>query len=248
MKKFSRILESQKAELGIITTNKYGTKSISALNGKIRLYLNEIYKPFGYSYGKNFDEDINVDGMLINTQYINKMVNNYMTFKRIIQLEGLRTEDEFYSYMENNMSDVYHWKGKYFLTYVLPILIATSRRGNEGEINSLRFFVEELNKKMNIAVDIIAPSIQEDVSGIDAKFMWNNKELTIQVKPFTRIVKSDESVKVYSQGSLSLNTDYLILYKILPSNNYSFIILRRRDVTIKSDYFEADLNQIVAEE
>jgi hypothetical protein len=33
-----------------------------------------------------------------------------MTFKRIIQLEGLRTEDEFYSYMENNMSDVYHWK------------------------------------------------------------------------------------------------------------------------------------------
>jgi hypothetical protein len=45
-----------------------------------------------------FDEDINVDGMVINTQYINKMVNNYMTFKRIIQLEGLRTEDEFYSY------------------------------------------------------------------------------------------------------------------------------------------------------
>jgi hypothetical protein len=27
------------------------------------------------------DEDINVDGMVINTQYINKMVNNYMTFK-----------------------------------------------------------------------------------------------------------------------------------------------------------------------
>jgi hypothetical protein len=247
MEKFSRILEAQRAELGIITTNKYGAKSISSLNEKIRLYLNEIYGPFGYSYGENFDEDINVDGMVINTQYINKMVNNYMTFKRIIQLEGLRTEDEFYSYMENNMSDVYHWKGKYFLTYVLPILIATSRRGNDGEINSLRFFVEELNKKMNIIVDIISPTIQEDVSGIDAKFMWNNKELTIQVKPFTRIVKSDESVRAYSQGSLSVNTDYLILYKILPSNNYSFIIFRRRDVTIKSDYFEADLNKIVAE-
>jgi hypothetical protein len=127
---------------------------------------------------------------------------------------------------------IYHWKGKYFLTYVLPILIATSR-GNDGEINSLRFFVEELNKKMNIIVDIISPTIQEDVSGIDAKFMWNNKELTIQVKPFTRIVKSDESVRAYSQGSLSLNTDYLILYKILPTNNYSFIIFRRRDITIK---------------
>jgi hypothetical protein len=50
------------------------------LNEKIRLYLNEIYGPFGYSYGKNFD-DIIVDGMVINTQYINKMVNNYMTFK-----------------------------------------------------------------------------------------------------------------------------------------------------------------------
>jgi hypothetical protein len=72
--------------------------------------------------------------------------------------------------------------------------------------------------------------------------MWNNKELTIQVKPFTRIVKSDESVRAYSQGSLSLNTDYLILYKILPTNNYSFIIFRRRDITIKSDYF-VDLNK-----
>jgi hypothetical protein len=51
------------------------------LNEKIRLYLNEIYGPFGYSYGKNFDEDINVDGMVINT-HINKMVNNYMTFKK----------------------------------------------------------------------------------------------------------------------------------------------------------------------
>jgi hypothetical protein len=71
--------------------------------------------------------------------------------------------------------------------------------------------------------------------------MWNNKELTIQVKPFTRIVKSDESVRAYSQGSLSLNTDYLILYKILPTNNYLFII--RRDITIK---VIIDLNKIVA--
>jgi hypothetical protein len=30
---------------------------------------------------------------------------------------------------------------------MFSILIATSRRGNDGEINSLRFFVEELEKK-----------------------------------------------------------------------------------------------------
>jgi hypothetical protein len=58
------------------------------------------------------------------------MVNNYMTFKRIIQLEGLRTEDEFYSYMENN-SDVYHGKVNTF--NICFTLIATSRRGNDGE-------------------------------------------------------------------------------------------------------------------
>jgi hypothetical protein len=45
------------------------------------------------------------------------------------------------------MSDVYHWKVAFFLTYVLPILIATSRKGCDGEINSLGFFVEELNKR-----------------------------------------------------------------------------------------------------
>jgi hypothetical protein len=42
--------------------------------------------------------------------------------------------------------------------------------------------------------------------------MWNNKE-PIQVKPFTRIVKSDESVRAYSQGSLIKHRlSYIVKY------------------------------------
>lgn len=247
MEKFTKILESQKVELGNIITNKYGYKSIALLNRKIIFYLNETYKEFGFLYNNHFDDDILVDGMTINTEYIDKMVNNYTIFKNIIELENLNTDYEFYNYMENNFNEIYHWKGKYFKTVTLPILIATTRKGNIGEINSLKFFTEELNNKMNITVDIIRPTVEEDVSGIDGKFVWNNKKITIQVKPFTSIVKSDDKVKVYSQGSLSLSTDYLILYKQTSHSNYSFIILRGRDVSIKGSYFESNLDKIVSE-
>lgn len=240
MEKFSKILETQKVELGNIVTNKYGYKSIAVLNRNIKTYLNEVYKEFGYTYPSYFD--IIVNNSIINTEYINKMVNNYTVFKKIIELENLNTEEEFYNYMRNNLNEVYHFNGKYFKTVTLPILIATTRRGNVGEINSLKFFTQELNNKMGITVDIIRPTVEEDVSGIDGKFVWNNKEITIQVKPFTSIVKSDDKVKVYSQGSLSLSTDYLILYK-----SDSFIILRGRDVSIKGSYFESNLDKIVSE-
>jgi hypothetical protein len=245
MEKFSKILEAQTVELGNIVTNKYGYKSIAVLNQKIRFYLNEVYKEFGYVYPSYFD--IIVNGSIINTEYINKMVNNYTVFKKIIELKNLKSEDEFYNYMKNNLNEIYHFDGKYFKTVTLPILIATTRRGNIGEINSLRFFSEQLNNKMNIVVNIIKPTVEEDISGIDGKFIWNGKQITIQVKPFTSIVKSDDKVKVYSQGSLSLSTDYLILYKPVSHTEFSYIILRGRDVSIKGSYFESDLDKIVSE-
>jgi len=92
-------------------------------------------------------------------------------------------------------------------------------------------------------VNFIPPTVEEDISGIDGKFIWLGKEITIQVKPYDRAVISESTrkVKVHSQGSLSLNTDYLIVYKA-----QSFIIIQGRDVTIEGNEFTFQEDKVVA--
>ena len=93
---------------------------------------------------------LNIEGQIISSEYISKMVNNYTVFKAIIRENFIRTEGAFYHFMTNNMKDVYHWQGKYFKRITLPVLINTSRRGNIGEQNSLRFFKQSLQEKKGI--------------------------------------------------------------------------------------------------
>lgn len=235
-------LNESSLKLGNIKTQKYGKfNSIDWLNGKIKKYIEEVYGPFGFRYGVN--EDLNIEGQIISSEYISKMVNNYTVFKAIIRENFIRTEEAFYHFMTNSMKDVYHWKGKYFKRITLPVLISTSRRGNIGEQNSLRFFKQSLQEKKGISVNFIPPTVEEDISGIDGKFIWLGKEVTIQVKPYDRAVISESTrkVKVHSQGSLSLNTDYLVVYK-----GQSFIIVRGKDVTIEGNHFTFQEDKVVA--
>ena len=226
--------------LGNITTKKYGEfNSIDWLNGKIKRYIEEVYGPFGFKYGIN--EDLNINGQIVNSEYISKMVNNYLVFKNIIELNGLKTEDEFYNYMLLNLREIYNINGKYFKKVTLPILINASRKGNIGEKLSFEFFISELSKK-DINITIEKPTTEEDISGIDGKFNWNGKTITIQVKPYdSAVISTDNKVKVFSQGSLSLNTDYLILYK-----SGEYIIVRGKDVKIEGNHFTFQKDKIVA--
>ena len=132
-------LNESSLKLGNVMTKKYGEfNSIDWLNGKIKKYIESIYEPFGFRYGVN--QDLNIEGQIISSEYISKMVNNYTIFKAIIKDNFLRTEEAFYHYMTNNLEAIYNWKGKYFKRVTLPILISTSRRGNVGETQSLNFF------------------------------------------------------------------------------------------------------------
>jgi hypothetical protein len=218
--------------LGNVVTSKYGNvNSIAWLNIKIKNYIEKIYLPFGYRYG--ISVDLNINDFIINSEYINKMVNNYTIFKKIIEVNKIETESDFYQYMLDNLSEIYHWEGKYFDTLTLPILINTTRKGNEGERKCLEYF-KELLAERGINSSIESPTIDEDVSGIDAKFKWNNKFVTIQVKPYVEasITKTSKIIRVKSQGSLSLNTDYLILYK---DNN--IIVVKGKEVEIQGNFF-----------
>jgi hypothetical protein len=235
-------LNENTLELGSVKTRKYGNfNSIDWLNGKIKDYIIEIYGPFGFKY--SVTEDLNVEGQIINSEYISKMVNNYTVFKAIIRENFIRTEGAFYHFMTNNLSDIYHWDGKYFKRVTLPILINSSKKGNIGEQNSLLFFKNSIKEEKGISVKFIKPTVEEDLSGIDAKFIWLGKEVTIQVKPYDKatISESTRKVKAYSQGSLSLNTDYLILYK-----KQSFIIVKGKDVVIEGNYFTFQEDKVVA--
>ena len=151
--------------------------------------------------------------------------------------------------MTNNLFDVYNYKGLYFDEKTLPILIATTRRGNKGEQDSLIFFKNELLKK-GIQCVMISPTPEEDLSGIDGKFIWNGKELTIQVKPYDNIMENDGLVSAYSQGSLSLkivgsskNVDYLVLYKL---EKNSFIIVRSSNTTVQGNLFKFPKDKIIS--
>lgn len=233
MKKYLQFIkENQKVFLGDnsggISTSKYSkrnsrgvyTKSISYLNNKIKNYIDKVYSPYGYKYGDN--SDININGLVINGEYISKMVNNYTIFKRFIKDFSIKNEDEFYEKIVDNFDNVYHYDGDFFKRNSLPILINTTRKGNINEKKSLSKF-EQVISDRGINITMQKPSILEDVKGVDGKFIHSDsgKIYTIQVKPFSNVRKQGENFYATSDGSLSLGVNYLILYK-----NESYIILK----------------------
>lgn len=215
-------------------TNKYGRNSIAELNRKIYEYINKTYAPFGYDPGRKYDYNIDINGLIVNTEYISKMVNNYTIFKKFIYLNKISDSYAFYIELERNFNDVYHYNGKFFIENSLPILINTTRKGNIGEAKSKEVFANYARKK-GINIRIENPTMSEDVNGVDGKFSINGKYFTIQVKPFTRIIKEDEFVRVESVGALTLGVNYLVLY-----NDNKFIISKnekKNPITIDGSDF-----------
>lgn len=233
MKKYDDFIkESQKVYLDDnkggdgFYTKKYGNGyTISALNNRILKYITSIYGPFGFEYGRGNDEDINVEGIIINSGYISKMVNNYTIFKTFIREFSISEEEDFYRKLVSNFDNVYHYNGDFFKSQSLPILINTTRKGNINEKKSLNKFKEVFGEK-GFDVKIERPTVKEDIKGADGKFLYNGKYYTIQVKPFSQVGIKDGKIYATSEGSLSLGVNYLVLYKdddyiILknPSNN-----------------------------
>lgn len=223
-----------------IEARKYGRGSIAELNQVIKNYVESVYGPYGFVYGVNKDLDIN--GMVINSEYISKMVNNYTVFKSVIRLNNIKDSESLFNFVKNNLDDIYSYEGNHFKTNTLPILINTTRRGNIGEKNSKEAFVDYAKSK-DINITMVDPTVEEDIKGIDFKFIINNKVYTGQVKPFTKYGKTDSGIKVKSNGSLSLNTDYLVLFR-----DNDFIILKNpsnNKIEIRGDIFQTSNSNVL---
>ena len=70
---------------------------------------------------------------------------------------------------------------------------------------------------------------KEDFNGIDGSFIFNNQTFTVQVKPFISKTYNEDNLEICSNGSMSFNTHYLVLYKEININKkytYDIIILQ----------------------
>jgi hypothetical protein len=226
-------------------TNKYGPNSIANLNQKIYNYIGQVYGTFGFKYPRqgSVNYDINVNGEMIGTEYISKMVNNYTIFKTFIRENKIKDENTFYTLLESNFNDVYHYNGSFFKRQSLPILINTTRKGNVNEIKCKQKFAE-FAKSKNLNIVIVDPTVAEDVNGIDAKFTHNGREFTIQIKPFTDYKTIGDKLYAKSAGSLSVGSvNYLMLY-----SDTEYIIMKNAStspIIIKGDVFTSPLSNII---
>ena len=223
-------------------TNKYGPNSLATLNSDILEYITGIYESYGFSY-QSGNKDIDVNGRLINTEYIDKMVNNYTIFKTFIRENGIKNETDFYSLIRSKFDDIYNYNGSFFNRQTLPILINTTRKGNVNEIKCKQKF-SEFAKSKNLNIVITDPTVAEDVNGIDAKFTHNGREFTIQIKPFSEYKTIGDKLYAKSAGSLSVGSvNYLMLY-----SDTEYIIIKNTPndpITIKGDVFTSPLSNVI---
>jgi hypothetical protein len=227
---------------GGFITNKYGPNSIASLNSEILDYITKIYGPYGFSY-QSGNKDIDVNGRLINTEYIDKMVNNYTIFKTFIRENSIQDSITFYRLIKSSFDDIYHYNGSFFTRQTLPILINTTRKGNVNEIKCKQKFIEYAKSK-GLNIVIVDPTIDEDVKGIDAKFNHNGGEFTIQIKPFNEYKIIGDKLYAKSAGSLSVGSvNYLMLY----SDTEHIIIKNKKldPITIKGEVFITNLSSVI---
>lgn len=223
---------SQWVKLEDIYIKKYGKfPSVSLLNDKIAQYVREVYGPMGYI--KNVNSVFELGGVEVDVQL---MINNYTIFKRFIIENKINSASDFFNKLVENFSDVYHYNGNFFNKYTKYILSITKSKGKEAE-NLVFDKFKEFSKSKGLDIEIIEPTKEEDIEGVDGYFIYKGKKYTIQVKPgIGGLLKyKDGFYKMKSQGSLSLNTNFLFLYE---DDKYIFIKNKKDSpIIIKSEYF-----------
>jgi hypothetical protein len=204
--------------------------------------LKEFYTPSAL-YGKN-PIIVNGETELI-PEYLQKAVNNQLLMKKIIQdpdrkiITNIDSKEELFDFVKNNLFDLFHYDGRYFV-FVYNLLENASKRGKKFEDKAFVKFVEIAAKK-GLDIKILEPTLVEDRDGgIDGKFYWDNKMVTIQVKPLIYLDserKSDISdfqdmyLKAKCKGDIKmLKTDYLIL-----TNRYDTWIFRAKGITVDDE-------------
>ncbi len=185
--------------------------TIGGLNIRVSRYIETVYKRYGHT-PRVTEEDFVVEGKVISGEYLNKMINNTRVYGMVAEAEGISDEDAFYEYMEKNLYDFCHYKGKYF-DQAMALLDQMSIGGKIGEMVSKDFFRKMVAEKGMVGT-IEEPTLQQDSAGIDGFFRWDSKgvqrEVTLQVKSCVSMSPSIDSVAkshVFLQNTADMYND-----------------------------------------
>ena len=217
---------------------------ISTINGIIRNYLTQVYGQFGWYYGAKSEIQI-PDFGIVDSDYIDLFINNYTIFKNVAKTYRLKIEKDFLNFVKNNLELIYNYKSKFFIYNSLPIVIRTKRKGNHGEQLVLQKF-KELTITRGFEVELVTPTLDEDIKGVDAKFILSGKTYTIQVKPMSKFEILPDKILIESPGCLTLNKygvmpDYLFFY----SDNQDVLFLKNRGILSIGNSFESPVKNLI---
>ena len=229
-----------------LETLKVEKSKISEINGEIRRYLSQIYEPFGWSYAAK--KEIQIPGFgIIDSDHIDLFINNYTIFKSVAKAYRLKNEENFVNFVKNNLELIYNYNSKFFIYNSLPIVIRTKRKGNRGEQLVLQKF-KDLTLRRGFDVELVVPTLDEDIKGVDAKFVLSGKTYTIQVKPMSRFEILGDKISIESPGCLTLNKygvmpDYLFFY----SDKQEVLFLKNRGIVSDGNSFQSPVRNLILE-
>jgi hypothetical protein len=202
---------------------KIDRSEISKLNYTIIKFLNSNYNKYGFNYGDE-NKEIEIENVILHTEYLSKFVNNRTLFGKIIEKYKLKNVEEFISYIKNNLSRLYDFDGADFQDNY-DLVKNTALKGKRGENACKKKFEKMLFDEYNIEYKIKTSNTSDDISGLDGEFDFNGIPVTLQIKPFTKSIKKNGKIIVYSNGAMNFNTNYLLLY---------------RETSVKGKYYRYD--------
>ena len=159
----------------------------------------------------------------------------------------LKTEENFVNFVKNNLELIYNYNSKFFIYNSLPIVIRTKRKGNLGEQLVLQKF-KDLTLRRGFDVELVVPTLDEDIKGVDSKFVLSGKTYTIQVKPMSRFEILGDKISIESPGCLTLNKygvmpDYLFFY----SDKQEVLFFKNRGIVSDGNSFQSPVTNLILE-
>ena len=197
----------------------------------------------------NSEMSFNIDGKIINPEYLRKARNNRTLLKKLVYDEykeiatNIKNKVDLFKFIEENGESLFSPNGVYF-DAVYNLLSLTSTKGSKLEDRAFEFFQNALEKKRGIRVEITKPTTSEDISGLDGIFIYKGKRFTLQVKPLLKMesyLRDNTKYIVFCDGVLkNLKTDYLIV-----TNDKETHIFKTEGITSHSSYFLIPIGNLV---
>lgn len=144
-----------------------------------------------YNVRKFHQGTVVVEGVEVRYECISRAVNNRFLLRKIIDdkrreiITDIRTKEELFSFVKDNLRELIHPNGKWFKS-VYSLLEATGFKGDKGETIAFKY-IEQMGKSKGLNIQVLKPrKIKDDIlGGIDGFFVWNDREFTVQVKPLS---------------------------------------------------------------